>query len=191
MRFRALPIAAVVSLSILAGCSGVYTTTRLPSEREPGIVGRWLGGEAGDDVAVITATAQGYLLESTEQGGEKERTPFTISHVGDNLFLQSPTEGCPEFAAGQEPCYYLIFVRLEGDRMDLRWLSADRLAADSINGALTIPHELHRRVKTRGGGGASTEILLQGTREELEGMLESYAQDEAAFEQVGRLRRLD
>ena len=180
--------AALLAVTSLAGCSGVYTTVQFPPQRDDRILGEWVGDEE-DKIAVITEAGEGYLLAPASGGQESENIEFTLSRVGGRTYLQSPVEDCAGFDVGEQACYHIVLMRLAGDRMALDRLNADRVAADSFSGDLAIPHELHREVRGRDGSRASNEIVLFSTKKELEETLDFYMREESALEELARLRR--
>lgn len=185
---------AVLAFLLLGatGCNVVLTTARLEPVSDERIVGEWMSvSEDGEvdpaDTMSIDALGDGYVVCVAEEASDEPATrKLTLGRVGGDTIAQMEWDECADMGAGDAPCYVFARVEFADGRMVWSMLDAERLAADSLSGALRQPHVLIREV---GDAGPSTRVLLKGDAERLRSTLQEYLGQEGAFAETGRAVR--
>jgi hypothetical protein len=185
----------VATLLACSGCDSVLTTAQLPAVRDDSIAGEWKdlgtpGSDPDKDPLSIRFMDGKYWSGSPDDFRDSKASPFTVARIGSVLIAQFAEESaCDAFGvADKQPCFNLAVLEPMGDRMNIYDLDASRLARESVEGMLDIPHSLHL---TRGKDGSTdTTVLFSADASDLSRFLEAYVKRSGVFKQTGRLQRV-
>lgn len=187
-------IGALAAVLLAAtGCDSVLTTTQLPAVREDGIVGTWKdlgipGSKPQDDPVVIQAQDSAYVAISPGEQVDEKTSRFTLARVG-GVLIEQEQQSCGEFSLPKDQsCWSLSRIELLADRMNFYEFDAARLARESVEGKLTIPHFVRRQRNK--DGSFDTTVLLSAEGGDLTHFLEPYVKRSGVFRLTGRLQRV-